>query len=247
MFDAVRNNKKIVQVFLALITLPFAFWGVDSYVRGAGTGNDYASVGDSKITPQQFQEAWRNQMDRARQQLGANFKQEQFDTPETRMAVVNSLVDQRLLLLEAHKGRLGASNALLVDIISSMPSLQEDGKFSRARYEAALRAQGMSPDQFEAQLRQDLTMQQLVGAVADTGIVSVNHSMDSTGGALAGNTVLGLAIRGLDVWAATSYGQDDNGDRVGGGMSRWDGQTWRAWRSGDGGLRPNFCRMAHCH
>ncbi|MDQ5878908.1 MAG: peptidyl-prolyl cis-trans isomerase [Pseudomonadota bacterium] len=172
MFDAVRNNKKIVQIFLALITLPFAFWGVDSYVRGAGTGNDYASVGDSKITPQQFQEAWRNQMDRARQQLGANFKQEQFDTPETRMAVVNSLIDQRLLLLEAHKGRLGASNALLVDIISSMPSLQEDGKFSRARYEAALRAQGMSPDQFEAQLRQDLTMQQLVGAVADTGIVS---------------------------------------------------------------------------
>ena len=27
MFDAVRNNKRIVQVFLALITLPFAFFG----------------------------------------------------------------------------------------------------------------------------------------------------------------------------------------------------------------------------
>ncbi|MEO8082622.1 MAG: two-component regulator propeller domain-containing protein [Ardenticatenales bacterium] len=71
---------------------------------------------------------------------------------------------------------------------------------------------------------------------AKTGIVSVNHNMGGTGGALAGNTVLGLAIRGLDVWAATSYGQDDNGDRVGGGMSRWDGHTWRAWRTGDDGL-----------
>ena len=28
MFDAVRNSKKIVQIFLALITLPFAFFGI---------------------------------------------------------------------------------------------------------------------------------------------------------------------------------------------------------------------------
>jgi peptidyl-prolyl cis-trans isomerase D len=39
-----------------------------------------------------------------------------------------------------------------------------------ARYQAALAAQGMSQAQFEAQLRQDLTLQQVVGAIADTGI-----------------------------------------------------------------------------
>ena len=84
MFDAVRNNKKIVQVFLALIALPFAFWGVDSYVRSSGPGNSVATVGESKITQQQFHESWREQMDRARQQMGPNFRQDQFDTPETR-------------------------------------------------------------------------------------------------------------------------------------------------------------------
>jgi peptidyl-prolyl cis-trans isomerase D len=172
MFDAVRNNKRIVQVFLALITLPFAFWGVDSYVRNAGTGNDVAMVGDTKITLQDFQTSWREQMDRARKQLGPKFRQDQFDTPEMRNAVVNALVDRRLLLLEAGKNRLGASNNLLVEIITSMPSLQENGKFSRARYEAALQSQGMSPEQFEAQLRQDLTMQQLVSPIGDSGIVS---------------------------------------------------------------------------
>ena len=35
MFDAVRNNKRIVQVFLVAISLPFALWGVDSYVKMA--------------------------------------------------------------------------------------------------------------------------------------------------------------------------------------------------------------------
>jgi peptidyl-prolyl cis-trans isomerase D len=176
MFDSVRNNKRIVQGFLVLITLPFAFFGVDSYVRGVGAGADVAAVGDSKVSQQQFQEAWRDQMDRARQQLGPSFKQEQFDTPEARLAVVNSLIDRRLLLLEAYKGRLGASNEMLVEIISNMPSLKENGQFSRARYEAAVRAQGMTTDQFENQLRQDLTMQQLVGAVGDTGIISATSA-----------------------------------------------------------------------
>lgn len=172
MFDAVRNNKRIVQLFLALITLPFAFWGVDSYVRNAGTGNDFASVGDTKITAQQFDKASRDQQDRMRQSMGANFRPEMMNTPEARLAVLNSLVDQRLLLLEAAKGRLGANDELLREVISKIPALHENGQFSMARYQSALQAQGMVQQQFEAQLRQDLTLQQLVGALSDTGIVS---------------------------------------------------------------------------
>jgi len=171
MFDAVRNNKRIVQVFLALITLPFALWGVDSYVRNSGAGSDLAAVGDTKIAVPQFQEAWREQLDRARQQLGPAFKREMFDTPEARLAMLNSLIDQRLLLLEAAKGHLGIPDVVLAEIIAGMPSLQENGKFSRARYEAALRGQGMSPEQFEARLRQEMTVQQLAAAVGDTTIV----------------------------------------------------------------------------
>ncbi|MBI2305739.1 MAG: SurA N-terminal domain-containing protein [Rhodocyclales bacterium] len=172
MFDAVRNNKRIVQVFLALITLPFAFWGVDSYVRGVGPGNDVAVVDDSKISIQEFNQAWRDHLDRARQQLGANFKRELFDTPQARLELANTLVDRRLLALEARKSRLGVSDALLIDFITSFPSLKENGQFSKARYEALVASQGMSKEMFEAQLRQDMTLQQLVGAVGDTGIVS---------------------------------------------------------------------------
>ena len=64
MFDAVRNNKRIVQVFLALITLPFAFFGVDSYMRDSGAGSDVAAIGDLKITQQQFQQTLREQQER---------------------------------------------------------------------------------------------------------------------------------------------------------------------------------------
>jgi peptidyl-prolyl cis-trans isomerase D len=172
MFDSVRNNKKIVQIFLALITLPFAFFGVDSYVRNSGAGNDLASVGDTKITIPQFEQAMRERQDQMRQSLGANFKAEMLNTPEAKLSVLNSLVDQRLLLLEAEKSRLGTSDEALRDVISKIPSLQENGTFSMTRYETALRSQGMSQPQFEAKLRQDITLQQLIGAIGDTAFVS---------------------------------------------------------------------------
>ncbi len=171
MFDTVRNNKRAVQIFLALITLPFAFWGVDSYVRNTGAGNDLASVGDSKISLQSFEQALRAQQERMRQLLGANYRPEAMNTPEARRAVLDSLIDQRLLLLEAARSRLVTTDEMLREVIGRIPALQEDGQFSLARYQSVLAAQGMSQAQFEAQLRQDLTLQQLIGAIGDTSIV----------------------------------------------------------------------------
>jgi peptidyl-prolyl cis-trans isomerase D len=170
-FDNVRNNKRIVQIFLGLITLPFAFWGIDSYVRNTGAGTDLAKVGDSKISMQQFEQAWRSQQDRLRQALGDKFRPEALNTLEAKLTVLNGLVDQRLLLLEAAKGGLGTSDQQLRAFIAKIPALQENGQFSLARYQTALAGQGMSQAQFEAQLRPDLTLQQLAGAISDTSMV----------------------------------------------------------------------------
>jgi peptidyl-prolyl cis-trans isomerase D len=172
MFDAVRNNKKIVQVFLALITLPFAFFGVESYVRNAGTGDAVARIGDVKISPQQYQQAMREQQERLRAQLGGQFDAKMLDTPEARKAILDDLVDQQLLLLEANKKGLFASDEAIRQTIGSIDAFRVDGKFSPERYEAALRGQGMTPAGFEARLRQDLTLQQLATAVSQSGITA---------------------------------------------------------------------------
>ena len=172
MFDAVRNNKKIVQVFLALITLPFAFFGVESYVRSVGAGDDVAKVGDIKITQQQFQQALREQQEKLRNQLGGRFDPKLLETPEARIAILDDLINRDLLLMEASKKNLLVGDDAVRNTIASIEAFKIDGKFSNERYESLLRAQGMSPAGFEAQLRQDLTLQQLVGAVAQSGVVS---------------------------------------------------------------------------
>lgn len=173
MFDVVRNNKKIVQIFLALITLPFAFFGIDSYMRTAGSDGNVATIGgDIKISQQQFLQTLREQQDRLRTQLGGQIDAKLFDTPEARKAILDDMINQRLLMLEASKKRMYIGNDAIRRAIVAIDAFKVDGKFSAERYEAALRAQGMSPVGFESQLRQDLTLQQLAGAVGQSGLVA---------------------------------------------------------------------------
>lgn len=170
MFDAVRNNKKITQIFLALITLPFAFWGVDSYVRNSDSGQELASVGDSKISIQELQGALREQEDRLRQQLGGRVDPAMFNTPEMRRAVLDSLVSQRLLAMQSNKSRMTVSDADLARFIASVPALQENGKFSPQRYASLVASQGLSKEAFEQRLRYDLAMQQVAQPVGDASM-----------------------------------------------------------------------------
>jgi peptidyl-prolyl cis-trans isomerase D len=170
MFDSVRNNQKVVQIILALIILPFAFWGVESYIGGGGGGADVASVGGSKISLNEFQQALREQQERLRPSLGGR-DPALLDSPELRRAVLDNLIQRRLLTLHAAKGHLSISNEQLAGFIASVPQLQDEGKFSPQRYEALIAAQGLSKAAFEFNLRNDMTIQQAVSAIGNGSLV----------------------------------------------------------------------------
>jgi peptidyl-prolyl cis-trans isomerase D len=169
MFEQVRGNKKFVQIVLAIIVLPFALWGVDSYVRTSG-GDDVATVGGVPISVGEFQQALAEQQERLQPQLKGGANPDLLNSPEVRRAVLEELINQRLLALHSAKSGLSVSNEALIGYISSVPSLQENGKFSRERYEAVVAAQGMSIEVFEAKLKQDLVMQQAVMAAGSAAV-----------------------------------------------------------------------------
>ena len=171
MFDAVRNNKRIVQGFLVLIMLPFAFFGLDSYFNGGGAGASVAKVGDVQISQQEYQQALREQQDRVRSQVG-QVDPKMFENPAFRKAILDDLINRRLLLIEAGKRRLYVSDEAVRNAIASIEAFHENGKFSTQRYEALLRGQGMSPQGFEAQVRQDMTLQRLAGSIGQSGMLS---------------------------------------------------------------------------
>ena len=172
MFDLVHKHKTLVQIMLGLITLPFAFWGIDSYRRGTSTVQDIAEVAGQKITVQEFGQAQRDQQERLRGLLGRNFDPALLDTPEQRAELLEQLIQQRLLAVHAVRSNLVVTDTQLREIITGLPAFQENGQFSKARYDALLRAQGLSDVLFESRLRRDVELQQLNGAVAESSLVA---------------------------------------------------------------------------
>ena len=170
MFNLVHKHKTLVQIMLGLITLPFAFWGIDSYRRGASDAQDVAVVAGQKITLQEFSQAQREQQEHLRELLGGKFDPAMLDTPAQRAELLDQLIQQRLLAVQAVKSNLVVTDQQLRDIIVALPAFQENGKFSKARYDAMLRAQGMNDVIFEARLRRDVELQQLNTAVGESVI-----------------------------------------------------------------------------
>ncbi|MGE5638464.1 MAG: SurA N-terminal domain-containing protein [Clostridia bacterium] len=171
MFDFVQKHKKIAQLFLALIALTFATWGIESYTRYRGGADTVAEVNGIRISQREFDQEVQRQQDQLRRMFGRNYDPSILDTPQSRAQVLDAMISQRLIAHAAFKSRLVVTDDMLIDTIHSIPAFQNNGQFDKSLYELALRSQNppMSPAQFEARLRNDLALQQLAGAVGGTG------------------------------------------------------------------------------
>jgi len=172
MFDFVSNNKKFVQIFMALIILPFAFWGVDSYNRSGNAADVAATVNGVKITQRDFGDATRQQQERLRQQLGANFDAAMLDKPEMKRAIMDNLIAQRLLVGRAKDANLVVKDDQVARLIGGIEAFQLDGRFDKNRYSEVLSRQKISPLMFERRLREELLGQQLQDVYSQNGYVS---------------------------------------------------------------------------
>jgi peptidyl-prolyl cis-trans isomerase D len=168
MFDFVHEKRRLVQIVLLLIILPFAFFGVDSY-RHSGESDAPATVNGVKISQQEMETALRQQQDKMRQMLGANFDPTMFDKPEMKQAVLDNLIAQRLLIERAKASGLTVTDEQIAQVIGGIDAFKDGGKFDKARYTAALATQNMTPAIFEVRVRDELVGQQLREAYTQNG------------------------------------------------------------------------------
>ncbi len=176
MFDFVQERKRLVQIVLLLIILPFAFFGVDSYNQ-ATKGKTPASVNGTDVTLQDYDNAMRQQQARMRQMLGDTFDANLFETPEIKKAVLDSLIGQKLLVQRAKAAGLTVTDEQVAEIIGGIEAFQVDGKFDKKRYETVLSNKQMSPLMFEAQVREDILAQQMQEVFAQNGFAA-NSTVD---------------------------------------------------------------------
>lgn len=166
-----RLTGWLVWVVVGLICIPFALWGVDSFFTGS---NDpvVVKVGDQKITESQFRNGYDQRYQQFQAMMGENFRADMFDQAKFRQAVLDDMTQEAMMRQYVRKSGYHASDATLLKYLSSVPAFQVDGQFSTDAYRAALSRQGLTPTQFEAQLRDSLEIDQLREAIIDTSFVT---------------------------------------------------------------------------
>lgn len=169
MFEMIRNHRRWMQFILLLLILPsFVFVGVQGYSSFMESDKPLAKVDGEPISQQEYDASVRARLDEMRSMMGPQFDPQVFDTPVMRKAVLDELINTRLIAMVASKAHFSASDERLRETIQGIPAVQEDGRFSNARYREALAAQGMTPVMFEGQLRRDLALQQVLAPVAES-------------------------------------------------------------------------------
>jgi len=167
MFDFVTKNKRLIQVVLAIIFLPFAFFGVDIYFRDAGGGQSVARVSGQVVSQEEFSRALRERQQAIQRAMEGRVDPALLDNPELRFATLESLVQRRLLLDRALGAGLTVAESHLKSAIRDVQLFRDDkGAFSFPLYEQFLNSEGMTPVTFEARMRQDLLLQQLSNGYA---------------------------------------------------------------------------------
>ena len=170
MFEFVRTHQRLMQGLLLLFIFPsFAMVGISSYSHFGDADNAIAKVGSQTITQPEYDAAQREQMQRFQQMFGAQFDPKMFDTPEAKQGILDNIIAQRALQIEAAKQHLSVSDAAVTQSVTGIAGLTgPDGKFDGERYRALLAMQGLTPELYEQRLRQDLSLQQLNSAVQNT-------------------------------------------------------------------------------
>nr|MCU0932257.1 SurA N-terminal domain-containing protein [Serpentinimonas sp.] len=153
MFDFFRNNMKFLMGLLMLLIIPsFVLFGVEGYTNFQGSQDVVARVGKLEVTREEWDTTHRNEIDRALRDL-PNIDRSLLDTPETRFATLERMVNDRVLALAAEEGLFLTTDQRLARELSNDPNIaalrDAEGRLDVEAYRRLLAAQGMSPEMFE--------------------------------------------------------------------------------------------------
>jgi len=172
MFDVFRNNMKVLMALLMLLIIPsFVFFGIQGYTSFREQSEPVARVAGDRITRTEWDAAHRNEVDRIAASM-PGVDRALLESDASRRATLERLVNERVLNRAVQDMRLLATDRRLAAELLRDPTIaglrKEDGSLDVQRYQDLLRAQGLTPEQFEAGVRGDLARRALTEIVVNS-------------------------------------------------------------------------------
>jgi len=168
MLDILRKKKRswIITILLGLIIVVFiAFYGGS---RPGGNGaQDVVEINGEVISQREFALEYERAVARYRELFKESLNPELLKALNLKGTLLEEIIETRLVLQEARRLGLTATDDELMTFIGQIPEFQANGRFNKERYLQLLRANRLTPAQFEAQQRDQLTIQRLFGILLD--------------------------------------------------------------------------------
>lgn len=176
MFDFFRNNIKFLMGLLMLLIIPsFVLFGVEGYSSFRQNAEVVARVGKVEITRPELDAAHRQEVDRLMATV-PGLDRALLESEASRQGTLERLIDEQVLAQAAQAGHFLTTDQRLARELTQDPNIASlrnaDGTLDVARYRDLLRAQGLTPEQFEAGVRADLARRQVVQGVTQSVLVT---------------------------------------------------------------------------
>ena len=148
MLNNLRNfsKSKFAGVLIAIIIIPFVFWGMGSVFSG-GNKNNVVKINNKNISVNDFTTHIRNlgiSEDYIRDNLENNFLEK----------LLNDLISKEIILMEIDDKSLTLNDKILLKKIKSSPEFKDDKQnFSRLKYEKFLLMNSISAPEYEMNLK----------------------------------------------------------------------------------------------
>ncbi len=140
------SRSKLASVLIAIIIIPFVFWGMGSVFSGGNT-NNVAKVGNVNISTQDFIEfinQSRIDPEDIRNNLDKNILEE----------ILSQIISLNLLDLEMKDIGIVVSDAALYNKIILDKNFKDNNNFSRLKYEKFLIENNISAPEYERKLKE---------------------------------------------------------------------------------------------
>jgi peptidyl-prolyl cis-trans isomerase D len=158
MLQAMRKHAKYFYVLFFIIIITFVFWGVGT-VDKTGNVEVIAEVGQHKITVEEYWKAYDSTFRFYKEVYKDAFNEKmQKDLKEK---VLDSLMDEKVLLIASKEAGISVSDEELQDSISGERAFLKNGVFDKDVYINRLRLNRITPEVFENMKRQELTYEKM--------------------------------------------------------------------------------------
>lgn len=169
MLAAVRNFAKSwpAKILMAVLAISFIGWGVNQGGTSLVGGDQVIKVGSRTITSLEFRSEYDNYKKRLEQQQGQPITTEQAQAGNLDAVVLNGVATREAFSEMLSRVGIKPGDKLILEQIQKIPAFFDpiSGRFDKKTFQQRLGENGMTPERFDAVLRDEMASQHWAVAV----------------------------------------------------------------------------------